>query len=107
MAVAVSAPSVFRATAASSPERHLEAAALLGASGGDPAEAGAALATAVIELMRALAIPNGIRGVGYAAGDVAALVDGAAPQQRLLANAPIAVGEPELASLFSGALEYW
>jgi len=107
MAVAVSAPSVFRATGASSPERHLEAAALLGGPAADPRDAGAALATTVIDLMRALAIPNGIAGVGYAMSDVPALVDGAAPQQRLLANAPIAVGKPELAALFAGALEYW
>ena len=67
----------------------------------------APLARAVIDVMRAVAIPNGIAGVGYAAADVAALVDGAAPQQRLLANAPCTVGRPELASLFAGALEYW
>jgi alcohol dehydrogenase class IV len=108
MAVAVSAPAVFRATGASAPERHLEAAALLGEPrDADARDAGAALADAVIALMRRLAIPNGLAGVGYAALDVPALVDSAAPQQRLLANAPVPIGRPELARLFTGALEYW
>ncbi|HEY3802998.1 MAG TPA: hydroxyacid-oxoacid transhydrogenase [Kofleriaceae bacterium] len=111
MAVAVSAPSVFRATGASAPERHLEAAALLGGanggSAGDRRDAGDVLGDAVIALMKQLALPNGIAGVGYAAGDVPALVDGAAPQQRLLANAPIAIGRHELADLFTHAMEYW
>jgi alcohol dehydrogenase class IV len=109
MAVAISAPAVFRLTGATSPERHLEAAALLAGDtrGAAPTDGGEVLARAVIALMREIAIPNGIAGVGYGASDVAALVDGAAPQQRLLANAPCAVGRPELASLFAGALEYW
>ncbi len=107
MAVAVNAPAVFRATGVTSPERHLEAAALLGGTAADPRDAGDALAAAVIALMRALAIPNGIAGVGYARNDIATLVDGAAPQQRLLANAPMPVGRPELAQLFAGAMEYW
>ena len=109
MAVAVSAPAVFRMTGATSPERHLEAAALLGGDtrGAAPGDAGDALARAVIDVMRAIAIPNGIAGVGYSAGDVPALVDGAAPQQRLLANAPCTIARDELAALFSRALEYW
>jgi alcohol dehydrogenase class IV len=109
MAVAISAPAVFRLTGPTAPERHLEAAALLGGDtrGATPADAGEVLARTVIDIMRAVAIPNGIAGVGYASADVSALVDGASPQQRLLANAPCAVGRPELASLFAGALEYW
>jgi hydroxyacid-oxoacid transhydrogenase len=109
MAVAVNAPAVFRATGRTSPERHLEAARLLGGEwrNAGPDDAGDALASAVITLMRTLAIPNGIAGVGYAKADVAELVAGAAPQQRLLANAPMHVGTTELAALFTGALEYW
>ena len=110
MAVAVGAPAVFRATFATSPARHLEAAALLGdsrAHAADARDAGEVLAAALIALMKQLAIPNGIAGVGYARADVPALVDGAAPQQRLLANAPLPVGRPELAALFENALEYW
>jgi alcohol dehydrogenase class IV len=109
MAVAVSAPAVFRHTASSAPERHREAAALLGgdmhaARDRDPGEL---LAAAVIRLMRAIEIPNGISGVGYAATDIADLVDGTLPQQRLLSNAPCELSRPTLSALFEGALRYW
>ncbi|HEY1552942.1 MAG TPA: hydroxyacid-oxoacid transhydrogenase [Kofleriaceae bacterium] len=107
MAVAVGAPSVFRATGATSPERHAEAARLLGERVSDTRDAGELLAGRVIALMKALAIPNGIAGCGYTRDDIAALVAGAAPQQRLLANAPMHVGEAELGALFTTALEYW
>src|SRR5262249_53945834 len=109
IAVAISAPAVFRMTGATSPERHVEAAALLAGEtrGANPADAGEVLAHAVSGGVRATAIPNGIAGVGYTPGDVASLVDGAAPQQRLLANAPCPIARPELAALFEHALEYW
>lgn len=95
MAVAVNTPSVFRHLAHT---RSAEAAQLLG---------GEDLATRVIELMRATQIPNGIAGVGYTAADIPALVAGTLPQQRLLANAPIAIDEATLATLFESALCYW
>ncbi len=102
IAVALGAPSAFRALAATGPERHREAAVLLGADARD-----ADLAAQMIAVMRAVGVPNGCAAVGYTPGDIAALVDGAAPQQRLLANAPAAIGRAELASLFANALEYW
>jgi alcohol dehydrogenase class IV len=95
MAVAVSTPAVMRHLAHA---RNAEAAHLLG---GDD------LATRVIELMRAIEIPNGIAGVGYAAADIPSLVAGTLPQQRLLANAPIAIDEAQLHTLFERALCYW
>lgn len=109
MAVAVNAPSVFRSFAPTAPARHLEAAALLGADvrGAAPTDAGELLARAVIELMRAIAIPNGAAGVGYAASDIPALVEGTLPQQRLLGNAPVALDAAAIAQLFEGALRYW
>jgi hydroxyacid-oxoacid transhydrogenase len=105
--VAVGAPSVFRATGATSPERHAEAAHLLGERVGDVRDAGELLARRVIDLMKQLAIPNGIAACGYTRDDIDALVAGAAPQQRLLANAPMHVGEAELGTLFTNAMEYW
>ena len=94
MAVVVNAPSVFRFL---NHERSAEAAALLG---------GEDLPTRVIELMRAIEIPNGIGGVGLSRADIPALVAGTLPQQRLLANAPFEVGD-HLAQLFETALSYW
>jgi alcohol dehydrogenase class IV len=107
MAVAVNAPAVVRHTASTSPERHREAAALLGEPGATAAEAGEALATAVIRLMRAIGIPNGLTAVGYGQADLEALVDGTLKQQRLLANAPCELPGPALTALFEGALAYW
>ena len=109
MAVGVGAPSVFRSFGRFCPERHLEAAALLGARVHEVsrADAGACLATQVIELSRAIELPNGIAGVGYTLDDLDALIAGTLPQQRLLANAPCDIDADCLRELFAGALTYW
>lgn len=108
-AVAVHAPAVARRFAATSPVRHLEAAALLGADLDRAPEdqAGERLAVVVTEILRAVGAPNGLTGVGYDADDVPALVAGASPQRRLLDNAPLAVTEPVLDALFRDALTCW
>lgn len=98
MAVAVGAPAVFRATEHTSPDRHREAAGLLG---------GEDLATRFGELMMACRIPNGITGVGYERADIPALVEGALPQQRLLQSSPIEIDAGVLATLFERSLEVW
>ena len=109
MAVAVTAPAVFRYTASSAPDRHREAAALLGGDPHAPGDRapGEALADAVIQLMRTIGIPNGVGGVGYGAPDVPGLVAGTVPQRRLLDNAPCELSPPTLTALFEGALRYW
>lgn len=109
MAVIVNTPAAARALASASPDRHLQAAGLLGADvrGAGPGEAGDVLAEAIVALMRATAMPNGVAGVGFKPSDVPALRDSAAPQRRLLANAPAPVGPDELADLFHGAMRYW
>src|SRR6201996_2569595 len=109
MAVILNAPSSFRYTAQVSPERHLEGARLLGAAtqGADAADAGEVLASELIRIMRAVGMPNGLGGVGYTDDDVAALTEGAHPQQRLLQNAPREMTKPVLADLFRHAMRYW
>jgi hydroxyacid-oxoacid transhydrogenase len=109
MSVILNAPAVFRFTAEASPERHLEAARWLGAEarGAGPAEAGEVLAGRLVQLMRAVGIPNGLSGVGYTAEDVEALTAGTLPQQRLLQNAPRPVDGAVLGRLFRAALRYW
>ena len=79
MSVMVNAPAVFRFTAAACPERHLAAAGWLGAEtgGAGVGDAAEVLSGRLIELMRATAMPNGIAGVCYDAGDIPALTDGA------------------------------
>ena len=109
MSVIVNSPSVFRATASHSPERHIEGAAWLGADVSDvgPDEAGDALAGRIIELMQATDMPNGLTGVGYEAADVESLVNGSLPQRRLLDNAPMDIQREQLTALYEGALQYW
>jgi alcohol dehydrogenase class IV len=109
MSVILNAPAVFRYTAESSPERHLEAAEWLGADvrGAAPGDAGEVLARRLIEIMRAVSIPNGLSGVGYTEADLGPLTEGAYPQQRLLQNAPREMTQPVLTQLFRQALSYW
>jgi hydroxyacid-oxoacid transhydrogenase len=109
MSVIVNAPAVFRFTAQVNPERHLQAARLLGADTNDahPDDAGEVLAAELIRIMRAVNIPNGLSGVGYTENDITALTEGAFPQQRLLQNAPREMSKPILAELFRNALRYW
>ena len=109
VAVIVNAPAVFRFTAGSSPQRHLEAAAVLGADteGAGVADAGDLLAGCIIDFMRRLEIPNGLRALGYDAGDIPALVEGTLPQHRVTKLSPRPAGEAELGQLFEEALEYW
>ncbi len=106
MSVVVNAPAVFRRIAATSPERHLEAAQLLGADVRD-GEPGEALAGRIAEMMKATAMPNGISGVGYDRSHVEALAEGAVVQRRLLDNAPLPVDRELLAELFENALTCW
>jgi len=109
MSVIVNAPSVFRFTSSACPERHLHGAACLGADtrGAAQEDAGELLARHLIGLMQQTGIPNGIAGVGYHDGDVAALCEGAYAQQRLLTNSPRPVDRNDLAGLYRGAMQYW
>ncbi|HSJ93301.1 MAG TPA: hydroxyacid-oxoacid transhydrogenase [Gaiellaceae bacterium] len=106
MSVIVNAPAVFRRIAATSPERHLEAAELLGADVRD-AEPGEAVSDRIAAMMQATAMPNGISGVGYGRSDVPALTEGTIVQTRLLDNAPLPVDRELLAELFAGSLTCW
>jgi alcohol dehydrogenase class IV len=109
MSVILNAPAVFRTTASTDPQRHIEAAGHLGADVSDVthADAGVVLADDLIRIMRAVGMPNGLSAVGYTDADCGTLADGAWPQQRLLQNAPIESDRAALADMFGGALRYW
>ena len=112
MAVVLNNPSVWRYTAACCPERHVHGATCLDGDTrdvkpGDATEAGEALAGRVIELMRAVGIPNGLSDLGFRAGDVDALAAGAEPQWRVIRNAPKDVSRDDLKTLFGAAMKYW
>ena len=105
MAVVMTAPAAFALTFEASPERHLRAAELLG---GQVSSGGPDTLPAVLRgLMRDVGLPSGLAEIGYGAGDVDDLVDGALKQQRLLATAPIDVTADDLDTVFRGSLEHW
>jgi alcohol dehydrogenase class IV len=108
ISVVVNAPSVFRATAASAPERHLDAAEAAGADvrGATPNDAAEVLASRLVQLMRATRVPCGVADIGYGSADLDALAHGAILQERLVSNAPIPVDLVAMRSLFEGALSY-
>jgi len=109
IAVVLNAPAVFRFTGPACPERHLQAAELMGAdvSGVALADAGKLLADQIVALMRRLNIPNGLSAVGYTRDDVPAMVEGTLPQRRVLDVSPRPVGREELTRLFEESLVIW
>jgi hydroxyacid-oxoacid transhydrogenase len=109
ISVIVTAPAAFRLTYATSPERHLRAAALMGAdtAGLSESERREALPRALMALMRDVGVPNGLSALGYGERDVPALIEGTLKQPRLLAGAPRPVGAAELDGILRDALRYW
>jgi len=107
--VVVNAPAVFRFTAPACPERHLQAAEVLGAdvSGVKPEDAGRTLSDQILWYMKRLNVPNGLEGLGYTSDDVPALVRGASPQHRVNKLSPRPATDEDLAALFADALRYW
>lgn len=109
MSVILNAPAVFRFTAEANPERHLEAARLLGANTAcaGPEEAGEVLSSRLIEIMRRTGMPNGLRAVGFGEDDISQLVAGTLPQHRVTKLSPRPASESDLANIFRDAMVYW
>lgn len=107
--VIVHTPAVCRFTAPSAPERHLQAAAALGAdiSGAETTDAGEILAQRVIHFMQQMQQPGGIKSFGYGEDDLSHLVEGTLVQARLLKLSPIDVGPDELAALFRDSIDIY
>jgi hydroxyacid-oxoacid transhydrogenase len=100
--VIVHTPAVCRMTASTAPERHLRAAAALGADVRDVpmTRAGDVLAERVLHFMRITNQPMGIAALGYTEADIPRLVDGTLVQARLLKLSPIDPTPTVLAQLF-------
>jgi hydroxyacid-oxoacid transhydrogenase len=108
ISVAVSAPAIFRYTAAAAPERHFEAAGYLQADlrGAAAEDSGEALAQRLIELMRKTGVPNGLTGVGFAPADVPALAASSARQVRAIANSPRETNLVDIENIYAAAMQY-
>lgn len=109
MSVVLNAPAAFRFTGPACPERHLEAARLMGVKveGVDQAQAGEILAEAVIGMMQKAGMPNGLAAVGYTEADVDRLVEGTLPQHRVTKLSPRPFTREDLRRIFLESLKLW
>ena len=109
MSVILNTPAVVRFTAPACPERHLQAAAALGADVTDaaPVDAGEILADRVIHFMKLMEMPSGLSAVGYTKEDIPALVAGTLPQHRVTKLSPRPADEAVLTELFHESLRIW
>ncbi len=109
MAVVLNAPAVFKFTASANPELHLYAAKLMGKdiSDAQPEDAGEILASAIVELMQKVGMPNGLSAVGYGPDDVDKMVAATLPQHRVTKISPRPAGAEDLKQLFMDSMELW
>lgn len=109
MAVILTAPAVFRFTAPTNPEKHLEAARLAGVDTANTRieDAGDILADTLVSLMKETGMPNGLSAVGFTAEDVDKLVEGTLPQQRVTRLSPRPFTPEDLKKLFLDSLTCW
>jgi hydroxyacid-oxoacid transhydrogenase len=109
MAVVLNAPAAFRFTGPARPDRHLEAARLMGVDveGARQEEAGEVLARAVIDLMKKTGMPNGLSAVGYTEADIPRLVEGTIPQHRVTKLCPRPFTPEDLKGIFLDSMRIW
>jgi hydroxyacid-oxoacid transhydrogenase len=109
MSVILNAPAVFRFTALANPTRHLEAAKLMGANiENTPLEdAGNILAETIINLIKQIDVPNGLKAVGYSESDAGKLAQATLPQHRVVKLSPREVDEQSLNKLFLDSMTLW
>lgn len=109
ISVILTAPAVFRWTAAADPARHLKAARLMGADvrGATPDDAGTILSDALIDVMKESEMPNGMRAVGIVESDMDALVAGTLPQSRITVLSPRAATEDDYREIFRQSFDVW
>ena len=114
VSVAVTAPSVFKFTGASNPERHLAAAEVFGAdiSNVKKESAGEILSEALADFLVKLGDqPRGLKALGFGTEHIDDLVEGTLPQKRVLMLAPSLSEEineerEQLRNLFEDSMEY-
>ncbi|XP_071966073.1 hydroxyacid-oxoacid transhydrogenase, mitochondrial-like isoform X2 [Antedon mediterranea] len=109
LSVVMTAPAVFEYTASACPERHIEAANILGkdTTNVKREDAGRALSDAVREFMNDLEVEDGLQALGYTSEDIPALVKGTLPQHRVTKLSPRLLAEEHLHQLFHESMKVY
>ncbi|MGF1471808.1 MAG: hydroxyacid-oxoacid transhydrogenase [Rubrobacteraceae bacterium] len=104
--VIVTSPATFRFTYEAQPERHRQVAEMLAGESIEDADENT-LPEIIVQLMKDVGAPSGVRELGYDESEIDDLVDGAMKQQRLLVGAPKEVTEDDLANIIRESMENW
>uniref|UniRef100_A0A3P9I8T3 Hydroxyacid-oxoacid transhydrogenase, mitochondrial n=1 Tax=Oryzias latipes TaxID=8090 RepID=A0A3P9I8T3_ORYLA len=109
LSVVLTSPAVFSFTAPMCPERHLEAAEILGADVQQVKcqDAGAVLADTLRQFLSDLHVEDGLGAVGYSKDDIPALVKGTLPQERVTKLSPRKHTEEDLSQLFEASMKLY
>merc|ERR1719348_470636 len=109
LSVCITAPAVFSYTGPSNPDRHLEAAGILGrdVSNSRREDAGDILADVMRQIMDTMKIENGLSELGYTEADIDGLVEGALPQDRVNKLSPRYPLRDDLTQLYTNALKVY
>jgi len=106
LSVVITAPAVFNFTGAANPDRHLEAAQILGRDtrNDKQQDAGLILSDMMRKIMDTMKIEDGLSALGYTTDDLPSLVEGALPQDRVNKLAPRYPLKEDLHDLYRTAL---
>ncbi|KAJ7338884.1 hypothetical protein JRQ81_012786 [Phrynocephalus forsythii] len=109
LSVVLTSPAVFTFTAPMCPERHMEAAQIMGAdiSTAKMKDAGLILADTLRTFLFDLNVDDGLAALGYSTEDIPALVKGTLPQERVTKLSPRSQTEEELSALFEASMKLY